>query len=57
MHCYTSSIRILEKYPSRGSNLLGLQGSNLQLYKIRGLSWPNVKELGQRLIFAKNDFF
>ena len=57
MHCYTSSIRILEKYQSRGSNLLGLQGSNLQLYKIRGLSWPNVKELGQRLIFAKNDFF
>ena len=38
LHCYIPAIKILEKYLSRASNLLNLQGSNLQLYKIRGIS-------------------
>ena len=38
LHCYTPVIKILEKYLSRASNLLDLQGSNLQLYSIRGVS-------------------
>ena len=38
LHCYIPVIKILEKYLSRASNLLDLQGSNLQLYKIRGVS-------------------
>ena len=37
MYCYVPVIKILEKYLSRASNLLDMQGSNLQLYTIRGV--------------------
>ena len=37
-HCYIPVIKILEKYLSRPFILLFLQGNNLQLYRIRGVS-------------------
>ena len=48
---YVPVIKILEKYLSRASNLLDLQGSNLQLYKIRG-----VREHQQKTSIVLNGF-
>ena len=57
MHCYILVIKILEKYQPRASISLDFQGSNLQLYKIRGLSGTNMRKLGQHPILAKKGFF
>ena len=48
---YVPVIKILEKYLSRASNLLDLQDSNLQVYKIRG-----VREHRQKTFFVLSGF-
>ena len=51
LHCYVPVTKIIVKYLSRASNLLDLQGSNLQLYKIRG-----VREHRQKTFVLLSDF-